>query len=137
MDTLVRLDPNKEFFVKILYDKDECSALNRNNFHTASIVATATAKWEGSSFENFYMDNAPSSVRLQELVNLALERRQQLLPINVGELEEWKRGKKEIKAYYTIMKGHLERVLKPPSSTLQLPNLPFQLQLQLPNESAT
>lgn len=134
METLDRLDPDRDYFVKILHDKDECSALNRNNFHTASIVATAIARWEDSSFENFYIDSSPSAMKLQSLVHFILDKRRFLTPIRVGELEEGRCGPKEIAQYDEMMRKYCENDSSDPVTTNMVPSLPFQVSVPFPSK---
>lgn len=126
------------FFLQCVFElckyKDECSALNRNNFHTASIVATAIARWEDTSFENFYIDNSPSAMKLQSLVHFILEKRRFLTPIRVGELEEGRCGPKEIAQYDEIMKKYCENDSSDPVTTNMVPSLPFQVSVPFPSK---
>ncbi|CAG9763589.1 unnamed protein product [Ceutorhynchus assimilis] len=104
-------------FIKILKNKDDTAALNRNNFTMASIIATSCARFEQPSFENYYMDQSEKAKELSLWVTDYLSHRQKLSSIAVGESPSITMGPQESAQYFEdVLKDYIKNAGSPGSS---------------------
>ncbi|KAG5884234.1 hypothetical protein JTB14_011723 [Gonioctena quinquepunctata] len=74
-------------YVKILHSKDDLAEMNRANFRTSSIIATACARYENNTFDAYHSDRSEKAVEIPDLVTEYLELRKDLLVVIAGECD--------------------------------------------------
>lgn len=82
---LSTLSVDEVLFIRILRDKNDTADLNRPHFKTAAIVATACARFEQDSMENYFMEDGERASDLASMVEEYLFSRQAAIPIQASE----------------------------------------------------
>lgn len=102
-------------FIRLLYDKDLTAELTRKNFKIAAIVATACARFETPSFENFFMDKTESAADIADWVTNYLETRRKLTLFAIADSVEIQMGEHERKQYLDKILSDFVKENQPPS----------------------
>ncbi|KAK9685449.1 hypothetical protein QE152_g38033 [Popillia japonica] len=108
---------HERLYAKILYDKDECSSINRRIFDEAATVATSLARIKNATFENFYINDSKTHKRIQQLVDEYFSLRYKIFTIGIGE-KPGANMDKEMNAYMEKALLELEKKFEIEQATL-------------------
>ncbi|CAG9822179.1 unnamed protein product [Phaedon cochleariae] len=106
-------------YLQILHNKDDLAELNRANFKTASIIATACARYEHTSFNAYYSDESPRAKELSERVMEYLELKNDLINIAAGESDFINMGEKEL-SINDEESLEMDKIIMPPPTTTKV-----------------
>ncbi|KAG5861810.1 hypothetical protein JTB14_029359 [Gonioctena quinquepunctata] len=120
-------------YAKILYNKDDLAEMNRANFRTASIIATACARYENNTFDAYYSDRSEKAIEIANLVTEYLELRKNLVPVGVGEIDSSYMGEEERRLFFIkalhifdrLRNGGAEEEINNPNVLGNIPRLQF------------